>query len=80
MTPIEAVLAELRRARHLYPAFHSAHEGYATLLEECDELWDCVRMKQSDPDRRIRMRQEAIQVAAMALRFIEDCCDRETEA
>lgn len=67
-----AVLIELDRARAKFPAFHSAHEGYAVILEELDELWRCVQSKQ--PSYRA-MREEAMQVAAMALRFIEDVCD-----
>lgn len=29
---------ELKRAIEKYPLFHSPHEAYAVLLEECDEL------------------------------------------
>jgi NTP pyrophosphatase (non-canonical NTP hydrolase) len=77
---IDAIREELTMARRVYPDFHSGHEAYATLLEEVDELWDAVKMNQRRPERRARMRSEAIQVAAMAIRLIEDCCDRETEA
>lgn len=52
----------------------SAHEGYAVLLEEVDELWDHVKTKQSKRDLAA-MRKEAIQVAAMALRFAADGVD-----
>jgi len=45
--------------------FHSPHEGYAVLLEEVDELWDEVKA-----DNVEKARQEAVQVAAMAVRFI----------
>jgi len=64
--------AELTRAQSLFPAFHSAHEGYAVLLEEVEELWFEVRHN-NPPGAR----QEAIQVAAMALRFIMDVTDRD---
>lgn len=50
----------------------SAHEGMAVLREEFDELWDEVKRKERTVDR---MRQEAIQVAAMAIRFLVDVCD-----
>lgn len=68
------VVAELGRASQHFPPMVSAHEGFAILKEEVDELWDTVRMKQSDPDRPHAMRVEALQVAAMALRFLHDVC------
>lgn len=71
---IHDVKAELLRARTQYDPFTSAHEGFAVLKEEVDELWDDVRLKQSDPARKERIRHEAIQVAAMAVRIIHDCC------
>jgi hypothetical protein len=63
---------EFNRASSIYPKFNSAHEGYAVLLEEVEELWDEVKKspKRRDP---AKMREEAIQVAAMALRFLHDC-------
>ncbi len=71
---IADVEAELARARVKFPRPEaSAHEGYAVLEEEVDELWDEV--KANHPERVARMRAEAIQVAAMAIRFIEDVCD-----
>ena len=51
--------------------FHSAHEGYGVLLEELDELWDEVKKKDCNRDIEL-MRKEAVQVGAMALRFIVD--------
>lgn len=63
------VLEELARARAKFPIDQaSPHEGYAVLLEELDELWDEV--KANHPERSERMRKEAIQVAAMAIRFV----------
>jgi hypothetical protein len=50
---------------------HGAHEGYAVILEELDELWAEVKAQVHNPDR---MRKEALQVAAMAVRFVEDVC------
>lgn len=77
---IDEIRSELAMARRVYPDFHSGHEAYATLLEEVDELWDAVRLNQRRPERSALMRKEAIQVAAMAIRFIEDVCERETPA
>lgn len=75
MSVADEVLAELSRARSKFPRpSASAHEAFAVLDEERDELWDEV--KANHPDRKARMRAEAIQVAAMAIRFVEEVCDR----
>ena len=71
---LDAISAEYGRASSKFPAFNSAHEGYAVLAEETDELWNEVITKHRDRDR---MTKEAIQVGAMALRFIIDVCYRE---
>lgn len=74
MSPeIEAASAELERASSHYGAFASAHEGYAILLEEVDELWEEVKKNPRNRSTK-RMREEAIQVAAMSLRFVRDVC------
>lgn len=67
----ERVVVELVGALEKFPKFNSAHEGYAVLLEEVDELWEEVR---KNPSRRsnTNMMAEAIQVAAMAMRFVYD--------
>jgi head-tail adaptor len=72
---INEIREELRQAR-AWPAMNSAHEGYGVLLEEVDELWAHVRTKQNQ--RNISaMKKEAIQVAAMALRFALDVCNED---
>ncbi len=72
---LDEVETECKRAIVLYERFHNAHEGFAVLLEEVDELWDAVKMKQSNPERNKKIREEAIQVAAMAIRLIKDVID-----
>ena len=58
----------------------SAHEGYAVLLEEVDELWDEVKKNPSKYAHRDKdMRKEAIQIAAMAIRFVLDVCDKKID-
>lgn len=69
------IQAELDRARTLHPTpQNSAHEGFAVLLEEVDELKAHVWAKQSKRDLA-EMRKEAVQVAAMAARFVVEVCD-----
>ncbi len=64
------VTKELESVRERFPKFNNSHEGYAVLLEEVDELWDEV--KNNNP--RLAS-SEAVQVAAMALRFLIDVCE-----
>jgi len=68
---VKEVLEELGRARAKFQPFPSEHHGYAVLLEEVDELWEEVRSKDATPEN---VRAEAVQVAAMGLRFILDLC------
>ncbi|MEN6610899.1 MAG: hypothetical protein ABFC24_08650 [Methanoregulaceae archaeon] len=65
--------AEAFRAATIHPPMNSLHEGYAVILEEVDELWECVRMKEDDVKRPRMARGEAIQVIAMGIRMIHDC-------
>ncbi len=65
-----AVLQELERAESRFAPFNSSHEGYAVIKEELDELWDEIKNNKS-PDTLKRQRKEAIQVGAMALRFLK---------
>lgn len=63
---------ELVKAQTKHPGpMHGPHEGYAVILEELDELWTEVRAQKQD---KMLMRKEALQVAAMALRFMQDVC------
>ena len=64
-----AIDLELNRALR-WPGFNSAHEGYAILAEEVDELWAHVKTNQKKRDLDA-MRAEAIQVAAMAVKFVQ---------
>lgn len=61
------VYEEFGRAEKLFPPFHSAHEGYGVILEELGEVWDEIKVNNKE-----KAREEMIQVAAMAIRFIVD--------
>jgi hypothetical protein len=65
------VYEELSKARSRFPPFNSAHEGFAVIKEEVDELWDEVKKNQRVRDPNA-LRLEARQIAAMALRFMVD--------
>lgn len=75
--PVISVLAaiadEYRRAVASNAPFHSAHEGFAVIDEERDELWDEVKTNpRKHPERNVKMQKEAIQLGAMAVRFLVD--------
>jgi hypothetical protein len=63
---------ELYEARIRFPKFNSPHEGIAVILEEYREL---ERHVFGDTGRSLEARSEAIQLAAMALRFVLDLSD-----
>jgi hypothetical protein len=67
------ILAELVKARSRFPIMASYHEGYAILLEEVEELWSEIKQNPKDRDA-VAIREEAMQVAAMAMRFLVDLC------
>ena len=71
-----AVENECRAAMETWPKFNSAHEGFAVLKEEVDELWEHVKTNQKSRDIEA-MKKEAIQVAAMAMRFSIEVCNEE---
>lgn len=71
----EDVRNELYRATRQHGPLASAHEGYAVILEELDELWH--EIKHGD---KKSAHKEAIQVAAMAVRLIADVYRRATES
>lgn len=65
-----AAATELQSATEKFGAFASPHEGFAVIQEEVDELWAEIKGGQDVE----RMRDEAVQVAAMAMRFVGDLC------
>lgn len=73
---LSEVYREIASARENWPSLYNAHEGFAVLLEEVDELKGHVWTKQKNRDLAA-MRKEAIQVAATAVRFAMEVCDEE---
>jgi len=71
---VREVIAEFAKAMAKFGSFNSDHEGYAVLKEEVDELWDEIKR-----DNPTKAREEAIQVAAMGLRFIFDSDNRQLD-
>lgn len=63
----KVIIDELHRAESMYPAFANHHEGYAVILEELDELWDCIKTNNYE-----QTAVEARQVSAMGMRFLKD--------
>lgn len=61
------VSQEVRSAMRKHGPMKSSHEGYAVILEELDELWQEVKHGTKE-----NAYKEAVQVAAMAIRFIVD--------
>ena len=68
------VSEEFEKATGRHKPLNSAHEGWAVLREEVDELWEEVKKGGTKSRSVDRMTQEAVQVAAMALRFLHDIC------
>lgn len=85
------VAAELYRAYEKFPRPQATfHEAYGVLTEEVRELelvgfWGIhkdgsqLKVITAPAERREKIREEAIQVAAMAIRTILDVCVREVD-
>ena len=75
------VAKEMTRARSMFPAIYSPHEGLGVIREEYlefeGEVWKYNPFK--NRDTRPAMRTELIQLAAMALRTIMDVIDKEQQ-
>lgn len=62
---------ELAKAMSKHRSMASAHEGHSVIREELEELWDHVK---ADTGHTEEARKEALQVAAMGLRYALDVC------
>ena len=83
----ELVKIELAAANERFPQFHSAHEGYAVIQEEADELkeatdkvigrmvslWSRVKYG-NDPERLLQMiSEDAVNAACEAIQVAAMC-------
>lgn len=64
---VDIVLAEAFKAIRKFRPFRSGHEGASIIREEFDEFFEAVRANNLKESRK-----EAIQVAAMAVRYMVD--------
>jgi len=70
---------EVFRAKKMFPKnFVNPHEAYAVILEEVDELWAEIKKNQSQYNIHAQ-RKEAVQAAAMLVRFIVELTNTETK-
>ena len=76
----ELIIEEYIKATNKFPSMYSAHDGYAIILEELDELWSSVKLHgnpitatESNTIRKA-IKVDGVRVGAMALRFLVDCC------
>ncbi len=75
---IDEVRQEVLRAAKLHAPMNSPHEAESVIREEFEEFWDEVK-KYNLPkgrDTRPAMREELIQLAAMAIRAVSDVIDK----
>jgi hypothetical protein len=70
---VNLIFDEYQRASDLEPPFNSSHEGYAVIKEGLDELW-CEIKKHKSLRSKQAMMAGAVQIGAMALRFVVDIC------
>lgn len=61
------VSEEVKRATNKHAPMVSPHEGASVIREEFDELWDEIK---ADRGLMLSARKEAIQLAAMAVRYV----------
>lgn len=68
---VASIIAEFYRAESKHKPMNSHHEAYAVIQEEVDEMWDDIKA-----DRKADALKEAVQVGAMAMRFIANLSPR----
>lgn len=68
-TALSQVLTKLNSDRESCEELSSAHEGYAFLKDEEEDLWNAIRRG----ERSTAVRNHAKRVAVMAMRIMTDC-------
>lgn len=66
---ISLLRSELCKAVAKHGPMASPHEGWAIIKEELDELWEHVK---HDTGRSDEAMKEALQIAAMGIRYVVD--------
>lgn len=69
---LSEVRDEVQQAVRRHAPLHSPHEGWAVIREELDELWFHVV---GNSGRSPEARHEALQVAAMGIRYALDLAE-----
>ena len=73
----KAVNEELERGDRKYGPHPGPKRGFGALRAELNELATELEAEDWHPER---VRKEALQVAAMAMKFLRDCCTEESPA
>jgi hypothetical protein len=75
---VSEVFNEVNRATRLHAPMNSPHEAESVIREEFEEFWDEVKAYNlpKGRDTRPAMREELVQLAAMAVRAISDVIDK----
>ena len=68
------IYEECSRAMCKFAPFKNGHEAHSVLREEFDEFWDAIKANDI-----LHAKQEAVQLAAMALRFLVEVAHSSTE-
>jgi hypothetical protein len=63
---VSSISLEYQIARTKFPKLKSAHEGYAVILEELDELWELIKQNKG---KSKEASVEVKQIAAMCLAY-----------
>lgn len=67
---VKLIAEEYIHARDKFPGQSSEHGAFAVINEEVDELWDAI--KDNKHSTNFDRMKEAVQIAAMAMRYITE--------